>query len=242
VATSNVSRGREWFRAYQIWEHADHILQQCCSEFHLIDVITTLKRAVNQRLTLLDKLYKFKRIPIREKPSDLLKILRYVDIIRPIMVEKLIDIRNAVEHQDAPPPDREACKIFSEFVWYFLRSTDKLVREMALTFNLYPAESDLSLYSVECTMLSEQGWNPTIGGWMPSQLISDEAEDGWLRITGQKSDQLPDYLRDSLESLSGPQDQFGNHRPPTEVSYFEGQIRGPAECLKTLIQLYFKLV
>jgi hypothetical protein len=143
VETANVSRGREWFRAYEIWEHADLILQQTCNKFHLIDAITSLKRAVNHRLRLLDKLYKFKRIPIKEKPSELLQILHYMDIVRPIMVEKLIQIRNAVEHEDASPPDYEACKVFSEFVWYFLRSTDNLVREIVLTFNLYPEESEL---------------------------------------------------------------------------------------------------
>lgn len=242
VGTANVSRGREWFRAYQIWEHADLTLQQTCNEFNLINVITTLKRAVDQRLRLLDKLYKFKRIPIREKPSDLLKILNYMDIVRPIMVEKLIDIRNAVEHHDASPPDCETCKVFSEFVWYFLRSTDNLVREIVQTFNLYPAESELNLYSVECGMGIEQGWNPTIGGWVPSQLISDESKDNWLTITGEKFDRLSDYLGNPQESVSDQHDQIENDSPQPEVSYFKGQIRGPAERLKRLIQLYFKLV
>lgn len=242
VETANISRGREWFRAYEIWEHADLVLQQTCNEFHLIDVITTLKRAVDNRLRLLDKLYKFKRIPIKEKPSDLLQILYYMDIVRPIMVEKLIQIRNSVEHEDASPPDYKDCMVFSEFVWYFLRSTDNLVREIVLTFNLYPAESELNMYSVGCGMGIEHEWNPTIGGWVPSHLISDESRDDWLRITGEKFDRLSDYLDYSQESHSDEGDQSKNDGPQSEVTYFKGEIRGPAECLKRLFQLYFKVV
>ena len=242
VGTANVSRGREWFRAYDIWEHADLILQQTCTDLNLIDAITNLKRAVDHRLRLLDKLYKFKKIPMKEKPSDLLKILNYMDIVRPIMVEKLFQIRNAVEHEDASPPNCEVCVVFSEFVWYFLRSTDNLVREIVLNFNLYPAESEINLYSVECGMGIEHGWNPTIGGWVPSQLISDESREGWLRITGEEFERLSDYLGNTQESVSDQHDQIENKSRESEVTYFKGQIRGPAECLKKLIQLYFKVV
>ena len=241
VQTANISRGREWLRAYEVWKHADVTLQKTCNEFHLIDAITTLKRAVDHRLRLLDKLYKFKRIPIQGKPSDLIKIMHYMDIVRPIMVEKLIQIRNAVEHEDASPPDWETCKVFSEFVWYFLRSTDNLVREIVLDFNLYPAESDLNLYSVECRIGIEHGWNPTIGGWLPSQLVSDESRDNWLSIIGDKYDRLSDYLAIPQDS-SNEGNRSVDNGPQTEVTYFMGEIRGPAECLKRLIQMYFKLV
>jgi len=242
VEMSNVSHGREWFRAYEIWEHADLTLQQTCNEFHLVDTITTLKRAVDHRLKLLDKLYKFKRIPLKQKPSELLQILHFLDIVRPIMVKKLIQIRNAVEHEDASPPDYEACKVFSEFVWYFLRSTDNLVREIVLTFNLYPDEFELNMYSVECRMGIEKKWNPSIGGWVPSHLISDKSRDNWLRIIGKKFDRLSDYLNNSQGSHSDEGDKKKNNGPQSEVTYFNGEIRGTAECLKRLIQLYFKVV
>ncbi|MEA2004266.1 MAG: hypothetical protein U9O53_04925 [archaeon] len=242
VETANVSHGREWFRAYEIWEHANLILQQEGNEFDLIDAITTLKRAVDHRLRLLNKLYKLKKIPIKEKPSGRLQLLHYMDIVRPIMVDKLIQIRDAVEHEDASPPDYEACKVFSEFVWYFLRSTDNLVREIVVTFNLYPAKSELNMYSVGCGIGIEQGWKPTIGGWLPSQLISDESRDSWLRITGEKFDKLSDYLANSQGSHPDEGDQIEENGPKPEVTYFKGEIRGPADCLKRLIRLYFKVV
>ena len=241
ILTSNISRGREWYRAYEIWEHADVTLQKACNEFNLIDAITTLKRAIDHRLRLLNKLYKFKKIPIQEKPSDLINILHYLDIVRPIMVEKLIQIRNAVEHEDAPPPNCNTCKVFSEFVWYFLRCTDNLVREIILDFSLYPAESELNRYSLECRIGIEHGWNPTIGGWLPSQLISDESKDSWLRIIGKKYDSLPDFLTNFQDS-SVEDDRGLDIGDQSEVVYFEGEIRGPASSLKRLIQMYFRLV
>ena len=185
----------------------------------MIDTITTLKRAVDNRLRILDNLYKFKRIPIKEKPSDLLEIMHYVDIVRPIMVKKLIEIRNAIEHEDASPPNYEDCKVFSEFVWYFLRSTDNLVRELVVTFNLHPA-SDLSVYSVGCGMGIEYGWNPTIGGWVPSQLISEEAKNSWLRIKGEKFDNLSDYLYSFPASYSDEGDKSEDNGSKSNVTYF----------------------
>lgn len=242
VETSNVAHGREWFRAYEIWDHADQLLQQPCSEFHLIDTITTLNRAVDNRLRLLDRLYKFKRIPIKEKPSEPLEIMHYLDIVRPIMLKKLIGIRNAVEHEDTSPPYHENCKVFSEFVWYFLRSTDNLVRELVVTFNLHPAESDLNAYSVTCGMGLEHGWNPKIGGWVPSKLISEEAKDSWLIINGEKYDSFSSYLSRSPVSCSAEDNEDEDNVSHPGVTYFEGEVRGPGECLKRLIQFYFKIV
>ena len=46
--------------------------------------ITTLKRSVDNRLKLLNEIYKFRNIPINDKPSDILEIMGYLGIIRPL--------------------------------------------------------------------------------------------------------------------------------------------------------------
>jgi len=242
IETSHLHHGKQWYRAYEIWSHAEQILEQPCSEFPLVDAITTLKRAVDNRLRLLDNIYKFRRIPIREKPSGLLESMQYVGIIRPIMLEKLICIRNALEHEDAAPPDQDNCKAFLEFVWYFHRSTDLLVRQSINTFNLHPAESDLNLYSVGCAMGPENGWVPKIGGWVPSHLISEKANEHWILIKGEKYDSLSSFLARSPESNEvgvSPEDDTASR---SGVTYFDGEVRGPAESLKALLQLYFKVI
>jgi hypothetical protein len=107
-----VSIGREfkdesWRRAYSILSHAEHLLEQSSSELFRVDAITTLKRAVDHRLRLLDETYEFRRIPIGNKPSGNLELLNYLGIAQPKMVQKLIEIRNSVEHEHTDPSGEE---------------------------------------------------------------------------------------------------------------------------------------
>jgi len=104
-----------WRRAYSISSHAEYLLEQSSTELFRVDAITTLNRAVDHRIRLLDEIYEFRRIPIRAKPVGNLMLLNYFGIVRSKMVQRLIEIRNAVEHQDADPPSEADCFDFLEF-------------------------------------------------------------------------------------------------------------------------------
>jgi len=108
-------------RSYEMLAHAEGLLHDPTSNLSLVDVITTLRRAVDRRVRALQTVYSLRTIPIRDKPTDSLLLLEFFGIIRSRMFQKLVDIRNAVEHEDAIPPDLETCKDFAEFTWYFLR-------------------------------------------------------------------------------------------------------------------------
>jgi len=90
-------------RAYEIWNHAEQILKGAISDFQLVDVITTLKRSIDQRIRTLNEIYSFDAIPLKNKPADILSLLESLDIVRPLMFRNLLEIRNAVEHEDARP-------------------------------------------------------------------------------------------------------------------------------------------
>ena len=115
-------------RAYEIWNHADEVLKHATSDFQLVDVITTLKRSIDQRMRALNDIYSFDAIPLKNKPADMLGLLESLDIVRPLMFRNLLAIRNTIEHEDAPPPDIRSSHVFLEFAWYFLRSTDRLLQ------------------------------------------------------------------------------------------------------------------
>jgi hypothetical protein len=115
-------------RAYSIWEHASNKLSATCGEFDRVDVVTTLKRAVTQRVSALKKHYGFHLLPLANRPKRDLDVLHFLGVIRPIMLRNLIEIRNTLEHEDAAPPEHDACLALVEFVWYFLKSTDPLLR------------------------------------------------------------------------------------------------------------------
>lgn len=238
VESSMVYANEQWRRPYDIWAHADQIFQRQNSEFHRIDGITTLKRAVDNRLNLLKEIYKFRNIPIKDKPSDILEIMGYLGIIRPIMLQNLINIRNKVEHEDAPPPALPECLYFLEFVWYFLRSTDHLVRNSVASFILEP-DSDSMHYGLESRMSPETMWNPSIGGWVKSDIISEEFVNDWILLNVEKTNTRASLLS-KLGQPDDPED-IGRGKDPDDI-YFKGEIRGPAEHLKRIVLIYFEAV
>ena len=150
-------------RSYEILAHAEQVPGQPTSELALVDVITSLRRAIDRRLRALNTLYSFRDIPIRDKPRDLLLLLESLGIIRSHMLQKLIDIRNAVEHEDVAPPDHEVCKVFAEFTWYFLKSTDRMLREVTSSFALNPAGDDERYYGLGIEYGPRNNWTAHLG-------------------------------------------------------------------------------
>jgi hypothetical protein len=49
-------KNESWRRAYSIFSHAEHLLEHSTSDLFRVDAITTLKRAVDHRLRLLDEI------------------------------------------------------------------------------------------------------------------------------------------------------------------------------------------
>lgn len=44
------------------------------------------------------------------------------------MLQDLMEIRNKIEHDDERPPRLKGCSEWLDMVWYFLRTTDDVVR------------------------------------------------------------------------------------------------------------------
>jgi hypothetical protein len=128
-------------RPYEIHGHACNRLAHGTNELDRVDVITTLRRAVAQRVKVLRDVYGLRKLPIPNKPKGDFELLAYLGLVRPLMLRRLIDIRNIVEHEDSDPPTSEDCEIFADFVWYFLRSTDVLVRWRLFDFGVLPEEA-----------------------------------------------------------------------------------------------------
>ena len=50
-------------RAYDLWGHAQRRFEVAVTELDRVDVVTTLKRSVDQRLRTLNSIYVFKAMP-----------------------------------------------------------------------------------------------------------------------------------------------------------------------------------
>lgn len=225
-------------RAYEIWSHAEKLLNKSLSELDRVDVVTSIKRAIDHRVRLLDKLYNFRKIPIKDKPSDLLGLLEFSGLLRPIMLKKLIDIRNSVEHEDSSPPNTETCQVYLEFAWYFLRSTDPHTRLVRNPFTLTMDDGDED-YWAAFDLSPGENWLPKIRGWFPQEMVSNQPIDSWLSLKVRRTETRRDLLE--RESLPHDVDEDGRGKESVDV-FVDAEIRGPSNGLAQLIRLYFKVI
>jgi len=203
-------------RAYEIWNHAESISQSNSDNFHRTDVITTLKRCLNQRLKLIEKLYNLKKIPNSFSSKKYLEYLETFGIIRPLMLTRLMTIRNNIEHHDFAPPDADRCFEMLDFVWYFLKSTDQIVKVVSnsLIFQEIGSSGDETPYWLSAEINYYLNHNIKLRGWLPPDYI-----------TGIET---PDYLEIKVTDLESKKDRFPNNSDHKDKQaddiYFSGDL------------------
>jgi hypothetical protein len=178
-------------RAYEIHSHAEELLRRARSQLDRVDAVTTLKRAVDQRLRRIDELYDLRSIPIRDKPQKLLDILEYFGVARPLMVRELLAIRNAVEHHDEPPPDMAELNRFVDLVWCFLRSTDINADRVTEHMGFDESDDHRGLgFEIE---VKPPDWSFSFAGWLAPWHVSEVQIDGWAIAHGVIEDVEPQW-------------------------------------------------
>ena len=214
-------------RSYHMLTHAERLLEQSPSELLLADVITNLRRAIDRRVTALKRIYSLKSIPFDDKPADSLGLLESLGIIRSHMLRKLIDIRNAVEHQDAAPPDQGTCKVFAEFTWYFLKSTDRMLEDVPDSFYFWPS-NNMDEYELVVEYGPNNHWTPRIGGWLKAEMLSDVLVTEWIFLKVEQSETRDTVARPwFLDPVGKPND-----------IRIDAEVRGPASALARITQAY----
>ena len=172
-------------RAYELLTHTDKLLALAeVDDMYLVDVVTTLKRCLSQRLKHLNRLYDFSSAPIHDRPKRLLDQLAGLNLVRPFLLQHLLEIRNAVEHEDTHPPPRQRCAELADVVWYFLRSTDSLIRRRTSTFVLECPNTTSGPESpwIEVDALGSSPWHFAFRGLIPRGILSPEEVREWLQL------------------------------------------------------------
>ncbi len=217
-------------RPYQLLRHAEHKLKSSPGELDLVDVITTLKRAAFHRKAALEKIYDFKHIPVSDLQKGTLQRLAFLGIIKPMILGALIDIRDSIEHADGQPPKLDRCNEMVEYIWYFLRSTDPLVKEIVHSYAFRITDSDdPDDHWLEVGTGPSRQWKIDIRGWLPGDMISMSERNASCLVAG-------DYHR--AKDHEGPQDE---NRSPEDV-YVNGKVIGPREALVQFYRHYFSQV
>ena len=170
-------------RAYEIWEHANELIERETEKFNLEDAIINLKRAIDQRLKLIEEIYEFKKKNTEYKNIPYLELLEKFGIIRNHMMKKLLQIRNGIEHRDENAPSKERCKELSDMVWYFLKSTDDIVsvKRQYIDINI-GYEYEESPYGFDMKVNYDNGVEFFISGWIPYEYIKEAKEREFLIV------------------------------------------------------------
>jgi len=138
----------DWQGHYAPWEHANESLSRRASEQDRASAIFQLRRALEFRDKALRSVYSLDKIPGLGR-NAYPGILSDLNITLPIMRRKLIDLRNEVAHDHTKsPPEIDRCREYSEFTWYFLKSTDHLLSSPIGTL-AFDSLSDRGSYSID---------------------------------------------------------------------------------------------
>jgi hypothetical protein len=126
--SSSVSE-KDWKRPYEIWEYAKNLITNNDDRENLAQGIIALKRSYNARHKVISNNYPFNNINFKSKVNKKkkLELLEQYGLIRASLINKLLEIRNPIEHNDSLPPTKEKCIELVDYVWYFLKSTDDLI-------------------------------------------------------------------------------------------------------------------
>jgi len=168
-----------WDRPYEYLEVAYNIINLHKKELELIDVISNLKRAIDNRIKKLSRDYNFKGMNQFGFPKDNFSKLECLGLAKPLMLDKIVSVRNIIEHQFKNPPDAKSCEEFAELVWYFLKSTDEKTRCRAKSIILkhdYKSGYE-SVYWLNFNVENEFDWSKIdVFGWVSSAHMIDDNE------------------------------------------------------------------
>jgi hypothetical protein len=219
----------KFYRAYEIWEHCFKILDSDKTPLGRIDVISNLKRCLNHRLKNIESNYFINSLPIFKNEKKYFDKLSSLNIIRPFMLQQLFEIRNDIEHNDARPPSIKRTQELLDISWYFLKSTDQLVkgfRDQQL-FNFTTKKTSIN-YWIVLTFKPVNKWEIVIRGWVPKNFISNSYKKDTIAV------EIIKFIANSEIKLSNHQ----KDKLDTDL-FIEGILKPDNEIMKYVLSVYF---
>lgn len=190
----------DWEHPYSFFRHSEKLLSYAPEKHFLIDAVSNLKRAVDHRIKHISTTYKLKKTTCYALKTNIWDTLAELELIKPVMLSKLIEIRNAVEHQFSDPPAQARCIELSEFVWYFLRSTDSISKQVS--DGPYLQESYDSPYSIYYNGNPANEWTSTITAHLPKELISTISRADYFEVSEIAVQSGHEYIQARLEDIA----------------------------------------
>lgn|GEM_PF-3143811 len=224
-------------RPYELWSHAEALLERGQVREYRADAMANLKRAIFLRIRDLNSLYRFRDVPVIGRARHLMDILARLSLIRPVLLRNIVELRNQIEHEDSVPPDEVRCREWVEFTWYFLRSTDPLLGGGCRAIEFYqPAEGRSRSLWVVVTNGPGGYLSPLIHGWVSPSMLSDSNERGWLSL--EITERRGEY--DWSESPLGELAHIQKPNRSNEILFIQGRVLGSSEILADLAKRFFE--
>jgi len=218
-STERVDHNLPWKKQYEIWRHGSELMAGAKSQHDFEVAIMQFQRAVEQRDTILEQLYRFRTIPWFPSDASQYSIMASLGMIRPSLKEPLRELRNKIAHEVADVAlDRKQCDYLCDAAWYYLKATDLPARQCATTLGLTCGEDDS-----HWTML-EFGFKP--GSW--TIAIQGDVPDRHV-LTGRS----PQALTIAVSTST-----VAEHRGVRKV-HFHGSVTGPDLLCRRLVQTFF---
>jgi len=176
-------------RSYEHLQRAEYFLScdAIPSDHDRADCISNLRKCLSHRLQHFESVYNLRSVIEAPKKRPYLEILAELGVVRPSLIQGLLQIRNDVEYNDAVPPDSERCHEFVDIVWYLLRSTDAMLHTARTGLMLTPPDSDPwdSVYWCSLDLEYSPTFDVTISGWVPCSCASASEKASYLVVQAE---------------------------------------------------------
>jgi hypothetical protein len=205
-------------RPYQHWRLAAELNTPDADDVRRGTVVQKLWNAVDVRVKTLHDAYSLSQIRTLlrlDRRTSTLDVLERLGLVRPLILRRLKDIRNTVEHQDSGAPVTHECDTLIDAVWYFLRSTDSYAMQRLDYFELI-AGLDLSAQRRHGPSISFDialtEWTVKVHGWFRSRDILRSGATSTAGLVLQL-DETPHVGDDDAVYLSGTADPDSDLMP-----------------------------
>ena len=208
-----------WKKQYDIWRHGDELIESAKSRHDFEVAIMQFQRAVEQRDTILEQLYRFRTIPWFPRNASQYSIMAALGIIRPSLKEPLRELRNKIVHEIVEVAlDRKQCDYLCDAAWYYLKATDLLARQCATTLGMTCGQGDPHWTSLKFTF-NPGSWTIAVDGEVPERHVLAAASPQALTIAVSTS---------SVAEYHG-----------VRKVKFRGSVMGPEFLCRRLVQTFF---
>jgi hypothetical protein len=207
-----------WKKQYEIWRHGDELIKSAKSRHDFEVAIVQFQRAVEQRDTILEQVYRFRTIPWFP-PNDQYSTMTALGIIRRSLKKPLRELRNKILHEITDVAlDRNQCEHLCDTAWYYLKATDLLARQCATTLEMTCGEDDPHRTNLTFT------FNP--GSW--TIAVNGEVPDRHVLAAGSPQNLIVAVTTSSIAEYRG-----------IRKMKFSGRVMGPEFLCRRLVQTFF---